>query len=219
MRIDRGGCARPQDKADTEFAIDSVHLRTQTIAEIQMVQPREFFGNGDGVRLTEPALDIELVGPKIIQLESAKGGVGENVDAEDLQIFARQIRQRDKSAHQWCRSGNAGRMSDRRESFIRQATGWTGNLQVRLAGQDVNAGGEGAIGAPVGNLDREINSDAERDAGHVQEREQRMPRDVTQHVPAEETQILKNHLGAKSVRRRESRPLMLTKNEGEKFHR
>jgi hypothetical protein len=61
------------------------------------------------------------------------------------------------------------------------------NVINGLAGNDINRGGKSAIGAAIGNLDGEINRDAQRNAGDIQQGEQRMPPEVTQYVPAKKS--------------------------------
>ena len=134
-----------------------------------------------------------LRGLEVAQLEGAERRVRENVDAEDLKIFARQIRQRDDAADERRRGGNAGMLRDGRERLFRQPADGAGDLERRLARDEIDRGGERAIRAVIRDLDREINRDAQRDAQHIQQREQPMPRDVTQHMPAKEAQVGRSH--------------------------
>jgi hypothetical protein len=48
----------------------------------------------------------------------------------------------------------------------------------------------------VGDLGREVNGDAKRDAQNIQNREQRMAAQVTENVPAENAKILNCHRGS-----------------------
>ena len=66
---------------------------------------------------------------------------------------------------------------------------------MRLAGDDVHARGESTISAVVGDLNREIKRDSERDRCDVKDREQRMLRQITKNVPAEETEVLRDQTG------------------------
>jgi hypothetical protein len=54
----------------------------------------------------------------------------------------------------------------------------------------------------VGNLDREVKRDSERDRRDVEDREQRMLRQITKDVPTEETGVLSDQAGKFARRKR-----------------
>ena len=86
-----------------------------------------------------------------------------------FQILENYIRRRqNEAAHQRRRRGDSRRMRDRRKYFIGQSAGRTRHHQISFAGHDIDGGVESARRAAVGNLNRQINCDAERDAGHIQ---------------------------------------------------
>ena len=76
------------------------------------------------------------------------------------------------------------------KELVGQIAGRRVHFELRLARHDINARLKGAVGAVVGDLDREIKRDAERDRRDIQGREEWMPRQITQHMPAKETEIL-----------------------------
>ena len=68
------------------------------------------------------------------------------------------------------------------------------DLQLRLAGDQIHGGGERTVCTLIGNLRRQINSDAQRHAEDVEQSQERMPPQMPKDVPAENAQILRDHL-------------------------
>src|SRR5437763_416552 len=71
--------------------------------------------------------------------------------------------------------------------------GRRGDLQLRLARDEIDARRESPVRTVISNLRREINCYAQRDAQDIQKPEQRMPPQVPQHVPPEDSKILRLH--------------------------
>src|SRR3954470_4555740 len=99
---------------------------------------RELLRDRDRLRITEPPLHIKLSRGEIGQLESAERSVRENVDAEHLEIFAWQIRQRDNAAHERRRRGNPGMARYHWKHRFRQTVYGLGDLQLGFSGDQVN---------------------------------------------------------------------------------
>ena len=167
MRIE--GSFAPQDESHLQLMIDHVHLRADLVSGFQIVPRHEFFGDRDGARAAKPSLDIKFSSVEIGRIESSERRVRKNIDPEDFQIFTRKIRQRHQTSHERRRGGDARRSCGHRENRLGKIPGWRRNLQLRFAGHHVDRGGERAIRAVIGDLGREINRDAERDAQNIQE--------------------------------------------------
>ena len=144
----------------------------------------------------QPSLKIKFSRVETGRIESPKRLVRKNIDPEDFQIFAREIRQRHEPSHERRRSGDAGCVRGHRENRLGKVPGRRRDLQVRFAGHHIDRGGKRAIRALIGDLGREINRDSERDAQDIQDREQRMPAQVTENVPAKNAKILRRHIAS-----------------------
>ena len=144
-------------------------------------------------RAAQPSLEIKVSRVEIGRIESSKRRVRENIDPEDLEIFAREIRQRHQTSHERCRGRNASSGCGHREDRLGKIPGRRRDLQFRLAGHHIDRRGKRAIRAVIGDLGREINRDAERHAQDIQGREQRMTPQVTKNVPAKNAKILRCH--------------------------
>jgi hypothetical protein len=158
-----------------------------------MVTRDEFFGDCDGVRPAKPSLEIKSSSVEIGRIEGSKWRVRENIDPEDLKIFAREIRQRHQTSHERRRGGDAGSSRNHWENRLGKFPGRRRDLQFRLASYHIDRRGKRTIRTVIGDLGREINRDAKRDAQNIQGREQRMPPQVTQNVPAKNARILRCH--------------------------
>ena len=108
MRIERRRAARAKNESDLQSTIDAVDLHAKRIARLQLMNARKLLRNRDRIRLRQPSLNIELARFEIRQLKSAEWSVRKNIDPEDQEIFARQIRQRDNPAHQRRGGGDSG---------------------------------------------------------------------------------------------------------------
>jgi hypothetical protein len=68
------------------------------------------------------------------------------------------------------------------------------NLELCLPSDQIDARGKRAVRALVRDLRREINSDAERNAQDIEEPEERMAPQVTQHMPSKNAEVLVVHV-------------------------
>ena len=159
-----------------------------------MVLVRELFAHRHRPRTAQPPLDVELLRLKIGQVEGAKRFVGQNIDPEQIEVFAREVGQSNKSPNDRGGGGDAGVARDDREKIVAQITGGRSHFELRFARDDVHARLEGAIGAVIGDLDRDIEGDAERHGRHIENRKERMLREVAEDVPAKETGILRDQV-------------------------
>ncbi len=158
-----------------------------------MMLPDEFFRDCDRSWISEPALNIESARLKIRRIERAKRLVRENIDAENLEVIAGKIPQRDKTVYERRRRRNARHRRHLRKNSIRQVAGRRRDFQLRLARNQIDARGERPIRAVIRNLRGQINRHAKRHAQDIQQPEQRMPPQITQNVPAEDTKISFGH--------------------------
>ena len=77
------------------------------------------------------------------------------------------------------------------KELVWQIAGRRAHLELSLARHDIDARLESAVGAVVGDLDREIKRDPERNGRDVKDAEQRMLRQIAENVAAKETEILR----------------------------
>lgn len=173
--------------------IDHVHLHAKFVSGFQIVPRDEFFSDRDCPWAAQPSLKIKFSRVEIGRIESSKRRVCKNIDPEDFQIFARKIWQRHQASHERRRGGDASRNCDHREDCLGKTPGRRRNLEFRFASNHVDRGSKCAIRAVIGDLSREINRHPERNAQNIQEREQRMMPQVTEHVRSENAKILCAH--------------------------
>src|SRR6478672_9457795 len=81
-------------KTDLELLFASSCPHPDLVTRLEAMLPDEFLRDRDRVRSTEPALNIEVAGFEIRRIEGAERFVGENVDAEDLEVIPAKIRKR-----------------------------------------------------------------------------------------------------------------------------
>ena len=165
-----------------------------SIAGAEVVLLREFFAHRQPFAGLAATAGCRIARLKIGQVEGAKRFVGQNIDPEQIEVFAREIRQSDNSPNDRGGGGDAGVARDDREQFVAQIARRRPHFELRFARDDVHARLEGAIGAVIGDLDRDIEGDAEGHGSHVENRKQRMLREVAEDVPAKETGILRDQV-------------------------
>lgn len=187
---------RAHDEADRQVLRRAVDLHADDIAGMQVMLACELFTDGDCSRVAQPFLQIETLVSKIGQLKGAKRFVGKDVDPEQVQIFAGIFREGDEAPNDRRRRRHARLPGDLREETIGQVAGRRVDFELRLSRDDIDRRLESAVGTLVGSLNREIERDAECNRQNVKDREQRVPREIAEDVPTEETGMLRDQVAA-----------------------
>src|ERR1051325_1990756 len=146
-----------KNKPDLQFMVDRVCLNPKFRASPKVMFPCKFIRNSNLARPTQPLFDIEAFGVEVARNKSLKSRVGEDVDAENFQIFGwivwqnheptnKRRRCRDSSRSCYCWKHCLGKMPSRCRDF-----------QFRFPGYNINRGSECPIRTVIGNLSRQIN--------------------------------------------------------------
>src|SRR4051812_32728311 len=105
MRVE---CFVPlQEKTDLQLAVAAVCPDSKLLALLQSMLAHKFFRDSDRVRRAEPALNGESARVEVRRIESPEGRIRENVNANDFEIIAGKIPQRNKPMDERRRAGNA----------------------------------------------------------------------------------------------------------------
>src|SRR6266513_1873851 len=131
MRVER--VVFSQEKTDLQFGVAPAGPDPDLVALFQAMLAHEFFRHRDGVRRTEPALNIHRAGVEVRRIKSAERRVAENVDAEDLEIIAGKIAQRNKTMDQRRCPGNAWRSRHLWKHHFRQLPRRRRNFELSLS--------------------------------------------------------------------------------------
>ncbi len=178
--------AKIQDVADAERLRAFLRLDAERIADLQAEPRAERAGDRDDLRVAQEIGDVGLLLLRIVELERAQRRVGENVDAEQLQVLARMIRQA-RDVVDGRRGGeDVGVVRHERIGRLVEAQAVADDLQVRLARDNVDRRAERLKRAVVDDLHREKHRHAKRDADDIERRQRRMPREVAQAVREKE---------------------------------
>ena len=118
--------------------IGHAYASTDFVSSLQVVAPNEFLGDCDGIGIAKPTLNIQIGSVEIRRIERAERSVRENIDPKNLEVFAGEIRQRDKATHNRRSSGNTRCRCNLRQSGFREMSGWRGDLQRRLARDQID---------------------------------------------------------------------------------
>src|SRR5436190_561519 len=105
MRIERVVFAK--QKTNLQLGIAASGANPKLVALLEMMLAHEFLRHRDSIRAAEPPLDVEATRVETRGLKGPESGVGKNVDAENFEIIAAKIRQRNKPMHQRRRRRNS----------------------------------------------------------------------------------------------------------------
>ena len=171
-----------EDVADMEHPRAGLRLEPQRIADLELEALAQGARDGDDVRIAQEIFHIRRQPLRILQLKRAQRRIGENIDAEQLQIFAGIISEARHILHRRRGGDNIGIVVDNGPRLLIKAQAVANHLEVRLARHDIDRGAKRLQRAVVDDLHRQKNGHAQRDADNVQRRECRMPREVAQTV-------------------------------------
>ena len=192
MRIGIRACSTgPQEETDPQAFRFAIDLGVDFVTGAKLVLPRQFLAYRDRSRSAQPLLEIELPRLKISQVKSPKWLVSQDVDPQQVEIFARKSGQGQKSPDDRSRGGDPRVSRDFGKELVWQIAGRRAHLELGFARHDIDARLERAVGAVVGDLDREIKRDPECHGRDVEDAEQRMLRQIAENVAAKETEILR----------------------------
>ena len=108
MRIGIRACpAGSQKVTDCEAFRFAIDLRLDFVTGVEVALPGQFLAHRDRSRSAQPLLDIELLRLKISQVKSPKWLVGQDVDPQQVEIFAGKIGQSQESPDDRSRGGDA----------------------------------------------------------------------------------------------------------------
>ena len=99
------------------------------------------------------------------EAEGAEGVGGEDIDAEDSEVFTGVVGEGNDAFDLAGGGADAGLFCEGGpEGFGDVAA----DFELGFAGDEIDAGGEGAVGAVIGDLDRDVDGDSEGDAEDVE---------------------------------------------------
>ena len=186
-----GRVAAFDERGDVQRLRFAVHEGAESVARFPTAAPGEGRGDSDCAGFAHPAFERGAFA-FCADVEGAKRLAGEKIDAEHAEIFAGEIGQRDSAFDEAGDGADAGLPGDGGpERFVHVAA----DFEVRFAGDEVDAGGEGLVGAVVRDLDREIHGDAEGHAEDIEQREEAVAAQIAQDVPGEDAGKLRGHGG------------------------
>ena len=160
MRIE--GLVPADKETNREFVIDDADARPEFVTSLQVMPPDEFFGNRDGTGIAQPALDIEVRAREIRRVEGPERSVRENIDPQNLEIFAGKIRQDNEAADDGRGGGDAGRRAHHRQRSFREMSARGGDLEFCLPGHQIDRRSKRAVRAVIRNLRGQKNRHAQR---------------------------------------------------------
>ena len=175
------------------FAVDQ---QAQVVAELEVVPRGKIRVHGELSAFTHPAFERRTA-PLLPDVEGAEGVAAEQIHAEDVQVFAGPVGKGDLALDEAGDGFHAGLAREHGpERFIHIAA----HFELRLARNEIDAGGEGAMRAVVGNLDRQVDRHPQRHAEHIQRCQQRVPPEMAHDVPEEDARELAGHGAAMNLR-------------------
>ncbi len=184
----RGILAEFEQEADVESLRAGLRFDAQRVADFEVQAVAQFPGDGDHFGIAQEANHVGLLVVLILELEGAERAVGEDIDAEDLEVLAREIGEAADLLHGGCGGGEIGMRGDGGPGFLIEAQAIADDLQVRLARHDIDRRTERFQCAVVDDLDAEKDRHAERDANDIERGEDRVPREIAEAVGEEKTE-------------------------------
>src|SRR6476620_4588400 len=131
MRIGiRAWSTGPQEETDPQAFRFAIDLGVDFITGVKVVLPRQFLAYRDRSRSAQPLLEIELPRLKISQIKSPKWLVRQDVDPQQVEIFARKSGQGQKSADDRSRGGDPRVSRDFWEELVWQIAGRRAHLDL-----------------------------------------------------------------------------------------
>src|SRR5438105_5151802 len=186
------------DKANSHRLLVAVDLDAQRVATMQLMTSGKRLRHGNQVSRTEPLCDVEGFRRKIRQLKPAKRRIGENVDSKKIEILTGKIWQRNQTANERCRCGDALGSLNSRKEFLRQIIGRRVDLQVRFPRKNVDGRSKRPAGISIGEFDCEKDRNSDGDTQNVEHCQQPMRFDVTQDLPVKETNEIHDEIRLRS---------------------
>src|SRR4029453_701439 len=131
MRIGIRACSTgPQQETDPQAFGLAIDLGVDLITGVKMMLLRQFLAQRDRSGSPKPLLKIELPRLKISQVKSPKWLVGQDVDPQQVEIFAGKSGQGQKSPHDRSRGGDPRVSRDFWIELIWQIAGRRAALQL-----------------------------------------------------------------------------------------
>ncbi len=183
-----GIVAEIEDVTDVEGLGAGLGLDAKRITDLEMQAVGKTVRQGDHPGVAQELDDIGLLPLGVVEFKGAERAVGENIDAEELQVFAGEIGEAGDVLDGGRGGGDIGIVRDDGIGVFVEAEAVAGNFEFGFARDDVDRGPERFERAVIDDLNAEKNRDPQRDAHDVQRRQRRMSREVAQAVGEEEAE-------------------------------
>ena len=151
---------------------------------------RKGTGQSDGVALAQPGFDIDGRAVRPDHAEGFERRVGERIDTEEAEVFAGVIGQGEDALHDGGGRGDAGNFRESGEEGVVERSA---HFEVGFAGEEFNAGAKRAVGAVVGDHDRQEDADTEGHAEDVERGEEFVAPGVAQDLPEQDGRPVARH--------------------------